>query len=270
MSNPIISGGHGENGKVSVLGKGGQPQVELLAFDNEAVIGAGNENRPGRLTMYNGAAQNTVSLTTADATLALGNNGVNGKVSVLGKDGQPQVELLALDDECVVGLGQAGRPGRISIYGADQQEQIRLNGVDGDIWIANADCAEDFEADAAIEPGSVVVLSGDEGLEPCTQPYDTRVAGVVSGAGANRPGLVLDRHPGRAGRLPVALVGKVYCRVDASEAPVRVGDLLTTGSRSGHAVRATDPQRAFGAVLGKALASLSGGCGLIPILVALG
>ncbi len=80
MSNPVISGGNGENGKVTVCGKDGTPLAELLAFDGEAVIGAGNENRPGRLTMYNGIRQNTVNLTTADATLALGNNGVNGKV----------------------------------------------------------------------------------------------------------------------------------------------------------------------------------------------
>jgi len=67
----------------------------------------------------------------------------------------------------------------------------------------------------------------------------------------------------------VALLGKVYCKVDATAAPVAVGDLLTTSDTPGYAMKATDPQRAFGAVLGKALQPLPAGSGLIPVLVAL-
>ncbi|MBX1712591.1 hypothetical protein I9C95_04940, partial [Campylobacter jejuni] len=66
-----------------------------------------------------------------------------------------------------------------------------------------------------------------------------------------------------------ALVGKVYCFADATTDPIRVGDLLTTGDRRGHAMRIVDGERAFGAVLGKALAPLPAGSGLIPVLVAL-
>jgi hypothetical protein len=68
-------------------------------------------------------------------------------------------------------------------------------------------------------------------------------------------------------RAPVALVGKVFCKVDADFAPIAVGDLLTTSPTAGCAMRATD--RAFGAVIGKALASHADGLGLIPILVTL-
>jgi hypothetical protein len=45
--------------------------------------------------------------------------------------------------------------------------------------------------------------------------------------------------------------------------------MLTTSSTPGHAMRATDPGRAFGAVIGKALGSLPSGRGLVPVLVAL-
>ena len=51
------------------------------------------------------------------------------------------------------------------------------------------------------------------------------------------------------------LVGKVFCKVDGA---IDVGDLLTTSQTPGHAMKATDPQRAFGAVIGKALKSWSG------------
>jgi hypothetical protein len=93
---------------------------------------------------------------------------------------------------------------------------------------------------------------------------------VLSGAGDCRPGLVLGRGPGEGAlRLPIALVGKTFCRADATNAPIRVGDLLTTSAMRGHAMRATDARRAFGATIGKALRPLDGGTGLVPILVAL-
>jgi hypothetical protein len=57
--------------------------------------------------------------------------------------------------------------------------------------------------------------------------------------------------------------------VDAQDAPISVGDLLTTSSRPGHAMKASDAVKAYGAVIGKALHSLTEGQGLIPILIAL-
>ena len=56
--------------------------------------------------------------------------------------------------------------------------------------------------------------------------------------------------------MPVALVGKVYCKVDASYSPIEVGDLLTTSLTPGHAMKANDHVKAFGAVIGKALRRL--------------
>jgi hypothetical protein len=65
------------------------------------------------------------------------------------------------------------------------------------------------------------------------------------------------------------MLGKVYCKVVADAAPIEMGDMLTTSSVPGHAMKAVDPFRAFGAVIGKALGPLSEGRGLIPILVVL-
>ena len=63
-------------------------------------------------------------------------------------------------------------------------------------------------------------------------------------------------------------MGKVFCKVDAQTA-VEVGDPATTSSTEGHAMKAQDASRAFGAVIGKALRRLKVGKGLIPILVTL-
>ena len=141
----------------------------------------------------------------------------------------------------------------------------------GDVILTNADCAEDFDVSEvqAIEPGTVVVLGEEGAVHQSTAAYDKRVAGVISGAGGYKPGIVLDKHAERTGRKPVALLGKVFCKVDAGFGAVTVGDLLTTSDTPGHAMKASDPRRAFGCVLGKALRPLREGVGLIPILVAL-
>jgi hypothetical protein len=143
-------------------------------------------------------------------------------------------------------------------------------GVLGDVSLVGADVAEEFDAIQGedIEPGSVVVLADGDHVMVSSEAYDRRVVGVVSGAGGCRPGVVLDRQP-TPGRWPLALVGKVWCKVVADDAPIEVGDLLTTSTTPGHAMRASDPVRSFGAVLGKALGDRRTGRGLLPMLVAL-
>jgi hypothetical protein len=164
--------------------------------------------------------------------------------------------------------------GRVGIGTMAPDELLDVKGnimVSGDVKLAGEDCAEDFDVrdPAALEAGMVMVIGAGERLERCCHPYDRRVAGVLSGAGDYRPGIVLGRQRPSAERLPLALTGKVYCMVDAAYSQVDVGDLLTTSPRPGHAMRAGDPAKAFGAVLGKALRPLRAGRELVPILVAL-
>jgi hypothetical protein len=140
-----------------------------------------------------------------------------------------------------------------------------------DVVLLGKDCAEDFDVvgGTPIEPGTVMVLSDNGALIPSQNAYDKKVAGVISGAGDYRPGLILGRDDSSQDRVPLALIGKVFCKVDARYGAVAVGDLLTTSATPGHARKATDPHLAFGAIIGKALGSLSEGQALLPILVAL-
>jgi hypothetical protein len=143
--------------------------------------------------------------------------------------------------------------------------------VTGDIVFTNAaDCAEDFDVveEKLAEPGTVMVVGADGRLEPCTHAYDKRVIGVISGAASYRPAIVLDKHPELTGRRPIALIGKVFCKVDAGHGALEVGDLLTTSPTEGHAMRADSAALAFGAVIGKAMQALDEGCGLVAVLVA--
>ncbi len=69
--------------------------------------------------------------------------------------------------------------------------------------------------------------------------------------------------------MPVAVLGRVYCRADAGPGAIAAGDLLTTAPRPGHAMRVADSARSAGSVLGKALGPLDAGTGLIPVLLTL-
>jgi hypothetical protein len=142
--------------------------------------------------------------------------------------------------------------------------------VTGDILLTGADCAEQFDVSGEPpEPGTVLVIDEAGILCESQKPYDKKVAGVVSGGGEYKHGILLDNRPSDNCRVPVALVGKACCKVDARYSAIEVGDLLTTSSTPGYAMKAVEPLRTSGAVIGKALAPLATGRALIPILIAL-
>lgn len=166
------------------------------------------------------------------------------------------------DPAALVGIGTFNPTAKLDVAGDVK--------VSGDVILTGgADCAEDFDmaGDYQAEPGSTMVMNSTGTLEECRQPYDKRVAGVISGAGNFKPAITLDKQQTAFHRQPIALIGKVYCKADAEYAPIEIGDLLTTSATSGHAMKALDPLKAFGAVIGKAMAPLAEGKGLIPILV---
>jgi hypothetical protein len=137
-----------------------------------------------------------------------------------------------------------------------------------------ADLAEPFDISTANEEmpaGSVVVIDADHPgqLKLSRQPYDTCVAGVLSGANGINPGIQMQQQGLQQGGKNVALTGRVYVQADASNGAIHAGDLLTTSSTPGHAMKVTDHARAQGAILGKAMSSLAEGKGMVLVLVSL-
>lgn len=163
-----------------------------------------------------------------------------------------------------------GRDGDIRLFNSKGQQSVSIEGQSGDIKVAGADAAEffDYEDFGDVRPGYVMVIASEGRLAPGCEPYDRRVAGVVSGAGTFKPGLVLGASTAQSG-VPVALAGRAYCLVDASYGAIKVGDLLTTSATRGHAMKVTDNGRALGAVVGKAMSPMPKGVGLIPVLISL-
>jgi len=135
-----------------------------------------------------------------------------------------------------------------------------------------ADIAEPFQmSQPNLAKGSVVVIDEENPgqLKLSAEPYDRRVAGIISGAGGVNPGLRLSQQGVMDGDQHVALTGRVYVQADTSNGPIKPGDLLTTSSKPGRAMKVTDHARAQGATLGKAMTGLKEGESLVLVLVTL-
>lgn len=269
----------GKDGDIFIRSSDGTDTVHLGGDDARLELGAAGED--GTVLIKNDQGQDTVRVNGQQANLLMGGSGADGDVFLFRDDGDLSdtgTATVHMDGQNAnVFLGGQDVDGDIWLFPSDGDRtdtstaSIHLNGESGDIILQNADVAEDFDvADpGSIAPGTVVVLDDDARLRAADTTYDRRVAGVVTGTGDPRPGIILGRRASGGPRLPVALVGKVSCRVDATAGAILIGDLLTTSATPGHAMKATDPARSHGAIIGKALQHHAEGAGTIPILVAL-
>ena len=173
------------------------------------------------------------------------------------------------------GTGIVARGGP-SGYAAEFQGKVLITGRDTGNPVMELgeglDYAEGFDVSGKqneIAPGTVLIIDPDTPgkLTISDTPYDTKVAGIVAGAKGQGSGVRLGADQFD---FDVALAGRVYCNVDATEAGVEPGDLLTTPAIPGYAMKATDYERAQGAILGKAMERLEEGeKGQILVLVTL-
>jgi hypothetical protein len=165
-----------------------------------------------------------------------------------------------------VGIGLTTPSKTLQVNGTISTKILEITG--------GADLAEHFDITTSekLLPGTVVSIDPEKPgqLRVASQAYDHTVAGIVSGAGDVQPGMLMGQVGTLAnGQHPVALTGRVYCRVDASFGAIRPGDLLTTSGTLGHAMKVADPQQARGAIIGKAMTALEAGQGLVLVLVSL-
>jgi hypothetical protein len=161
----------------------------------------------------------------------------------------------------------------------DDQSVFRVDGTgrvfaDGGFQPSGADFAESVAAvgdRSQYAAGDLLVIdpSSNRHLGLSQQPYSTMVAGIYS----TKPGILgttrtID-EPANRDEVPLAVVGIVPCKVTAENGPIHPGDLLVASSSRGHAMKGTDRNKMLGAVVGKALEPLTGGSGVIQVLVTL-
>ncbi len=141
------------------------------------------------------------------------------------------------------------------------------DGPGGDFMRTNAsgwatgsyDFAEMFPSLQVLSAGEVVVFSSDkEHVQRSTgEIYDQKIAGVIS----TRPGFLAGDN--NEGDVPVALAGRVPTYVSGENGAINSGDPITTSSKPGYAMKATES----GPIIGYAMEAFSGDTGSIVVFI---
>jgi hypothetical protein len=230
----------------------------------------------------------TAKLHVYDGSISIDNGGDGNVLLYLGTDRHWQLRQFGSDSRAALELASVGgggnknfiinTGGNVGIGVTNPNRKLEIDG-----WArcevleitGGADLSERFdiiqdETDLQPSPGMVVSIDGDRPglLTVSRQPYDRKVAGVISGAGGLNPGMLLGQQDIISDKAKaVALIGRAYCLADASHGSIEPGDLLTTSDVPGHAMKVTDYTKAQGATLGKAMSFLTEGQGLVLVLV---
>ena len=133
------------------------------------------------------------------------------------------------------------------------------------------DLSETIKSAGDIEPGDVVVVDPDnnEQVIKCNKRYDTTVVGVISDGSSsflinsNAKNINTDKLTGK----PLVLAGRVPVKVCDENGPINRGDLLTTSSIPGYAMKAKQEEIKWGTIIGKALEPLETGKGKIMVFL---
>jgi hypothetical protein len=223
----------------------GNMKVADSGGNDAVVLKADGYGSAGQISMYDNDGTETVRILAAEAAT----NGA--EIKLMKADGTTSIELDAEYD----GDGRIITQELQITGGSDLSEQFEISSECGEVKPGMVVCIE------AYNPGNLVVSK---------KTYDRTVAGIVSGAGGVKPGMLMAQKGTKAdGEHPVALTGRVWTYCDATNQPIEPGDLLTTSDMAGHAMKVTDYTRAQGAVLGKAMTALGDGQGLVLVLVSL-
>lgn len=168
-----------------------------------------------------------------------------------------------------VGIGTTNPQAKLDVQG-----NVSVTGnilATGNIAAKYQDVAEWVPSSQKLVAGTVVALDPEKSnhVLASSEAYDTRVAGVVSA----QPGISLGERG--EGKVLVATTGRVKVKVDATRAPIKIGDLLVTSDVAGVAMK-SEPvsiggrrMHAPGTIIGKALEPLEKGSGEILVLLSL-
>ncbi|SNT44381.1 hypothetical protein SAMN05421770_1199 [Granulicella rosea] len=183
-----------------------------------------------------------------------------------------------------VGLGTANPGAKLEVNGNTQMDgSLTFKDAGGNLTVQSTawngttlggDYAESIDVlgdRKTYQPGDVITMdeSAPGKFTKSQKPYSKLVSGVFS----TKPGLTGRRvnyeRPDKEAEVPMAMMGIVPTKVSTENGAIAVGDLLVSASIPGYAMKGTDRERMMGAIIGKALAPLGSGSGIIEVLVSL-
>jgi len=176
----------------------------------------------------------------------------------------PTGDFMTVTGDGNVGIGTSSPTSKLTVAGKVEMNVLQING--------GSDLAEPFEVSESeniAEPGTLMIIDENHPgeLKVSIQEYDTRIAGIISGAGGINPGITLQQDGMTKGKTMIAIAGRVYCKADISNGEIKPGDLLTSSNNAGYAMKATNRDRSHGTIIGKAMSGLKTGNGLVLVLV---
>jgi hypothetical protein len=182
--------------------------------------------------------------------------------------GSTETTKMVLDRNGNLGIGTVSPANKLEVVG---NAFISGTVAGGNIQAKYQDVAEWVPAEEDIPAATVVVLDPERSnhVMASTTAYDQAVAGVISA----RPGITLGEESDS--KVKVATTGRVKVKVDATKAPIKIGDLLVTSDVAGVAMKSIPVDVAGvkmhrpGTVIGKALEPLASGKGEILVLLSL-
>ena len=287
MQAPAVSG-TGTNGMFRV---GATPTTNLvldIGLDATSSVYTWLQSR----NQTNYAANYSLALNPNGGNVGVGTVSPNYKLDVQGGSINSSGGLCIAGD-CKTAWNQVGSQwttsgttinystGNVGVATASPTEKLHVTGnvkvtgnidVGGNINAKYQDMAEWVDSPQELAAGTVVVLDSAKANQviASTRRYDSHVAGVIS----LKPGVALGERG--EGRVLVATTGRVKVKVDASNGPINIGDLLVTSDKQGVAMKSVPVKvgggmriHRPGTLIGKALEPLQKGTGEILVLLSL-
>ena len=263
-SNNVGIGTTGPGAKLDVLGSIGVSSSEGLG---------------ATLSIDNASAVSPLNLRGIYITPAAGSRGVHFKASTGTSDFSFQndsgnVLLGIIESSGNVGIGTTGPGEKLDVAGSIKLTGRIRQGSMGDVaemmevsQLVLRGSSEEVAAPFRVregylampQPNDVVMIDKTGGIRLSDAPNSTAVIGVIS---VNPAQILREELPNS---VPVALSGTVPCKVTTENGPIYPGDLLTTSSKPGYAMKANPPM--VGTIVGKAMEKLEEGEGTVMVFV---
>jgi len=279
---------HGNNWGIYVVNHGSHPAIQSFAYNNNSYAGyftsdvyrAGyfKSGSPSFYSLYvdtqNGPTQTTSGLDVNGSILGEGNLYISGSKAGYVVDEMQNADSVNLqagdvvviaEDSSAPVLGQIPVP-RVKLASSPNDTAV-VGVVDQVMYVPDQATRDAYEAQRNADRDAASRAEKDAGTK------DRPMANIQNRISDATGTLHVDNdsvnvEPGHYCSV-VTLGAYKAVKADASFGAIHPGDLLTTSSHAGYAMRVNDKAAASGAIIGKALSSLAGGTGSVTVMVTL-